>query len=84
MHRVEFTRKAGDELRSLDANMQQRASEAIDGLRNNPRPPGCKKLHGEKSVWRIRIGSFRIVYQVRDDQLQVLIIKIAHRKDVYR
>jgi mRNA interferase RelE/StbE len=84
MYRVEFTRRAERELRELIPDIQTRVAEAVKRLEQNPRPPGCKKLHGEKSLWRVRVGDFRIVYRVHDDVLQVLVIKIGNRKDVYQ
>jgi len=56
----------------------------MDALAINPRPKGVKKLTGLDSLYRIRTGDYRIVYQVRDDRLIVLVVRIGHRKDVYR
>lgn len=68
----------------LNEDIRKRVAGAVEGLKIIPRPPGCKKLHGEKSLWRVRVGNFRIVYRVQDDVLLVLVIKIADRKDAYR
>ena len=57
---------------------------AVDKLRSNPRPPGCVKLQGEDVLWRIRVGDYRVVYAIREEELIVLVVKVAHRKDVYR
>jgi mRNA interferase RelE/StbE len=54
------------------------------GLANDPRPPGCDKLAGLEALYRIRVGHYRIVYQIRDQELVVLIVKIRHRREVYR
>jgi len=56
----------------------------IDGLATNPRPPGAKKLKGVAEAWRIRIGDFRIVYEIRDRILLVLVVRVAHRREAYR
>ncbi|WP_394365405.1 type II toxin-antitoxin system RelE family toxin [Mucilaginibacter gotjawali] len=52
-------------------------------LEKNPRPPGCKKLTGRKS-WRIRVGDYRIIYNISDHLLQIMVIDIGHRKEIYR
>lgn len=61
-----------------------RIKVAIDRLIENPRPAGCKKIKGSENSYRIRIGSYRVVYLIVDSLLIVTIIRIAHRKDVYR
>jgi mRNA interferase RelE/StbE len=63
---------------------QKRADEHIRQLADNPRPTGCIKLSGYQNLWRIRVGNYRIIYDIQDQQLTVLIITIAHRRDVYR
>ena len=56
----------------------------MDALAANPRPKGVKKLSGPDDLYRIRVGDYRIVYQIHDDRLIVLVVRIGHRKDVYR
>ncbi|MBI4859577.1 MAG: type II toxin-antitoxin system RelE/ParE family toxin [Candidatus Riflebacteria bacterium] len=56
----------------------------IDGLSQNPRPPGVKKLAGEEHLCRIRVGDHRVVHEIQDDRLLVLVVRIGHRRDVYR
>jgi mRNA interferase RelE/StbE len=58
--------------------------EAVNGLTNNPRPFGCIKLTGSQNSYRIRVGVFRIIYTIKDEILTVDVIKIAHRKNVYK
>jgi len=53
-------------------------------LSDEPRPLGCRKIAGVAGLWRIRVGNYRIVYQIREKELLVLVIKVGHRKDVYR
>ncbi|MBK8477985.1 MAG: type II toxin-antitoxin system RelE/ParE family toxin [Opitutaceae bacterium] len=67
-----------------DATLKTRISRMVDALAVNPRPPGCKKLKGEEEVWRVRVGDYRILYEVRDAQLVVLVIDIANRAKAYR
>jgi mRNA interferase RelE/StbE len=64
--------------------MQARLVEAADALASNPRPHGVKKLQGDENLWRIRVGAYRIVYEIHDDRLVVLVIRIGDRKDIYR
>lgn len=66
--------------RKLD---RQKVVAQIQALADNPRPPGCEKLSGEER-YRVRQGWYRIVYAVDDKQRSVLVVKVAHRKDVYR
>jgi mRNA interferase RelE/StbE len=54
------------------------------GLAENPYPPGCKKLAGDEGFWRIRVGDYRVVYTVIQSKLVVLVVKIGHRREVYR
>ncbi|HSL57674.1 MAG TPA: type II toxin-antitoxin system mRNA interferase toxin, RelE/StbE family [Acidimicrobiales bacterium] len=63
---------------------QQRIRAAIDLLADEPRPSGCTKLVGEDSVYRVRIGDYRIVYEVIDARLVVHVVRVGHRRDVYR
>ena len=62
---------------------RQRITSRIRRLSENPRPPGCQKLSG-RDLFRIRQGVYRIVYSIQDEQLTVLVIKVGHRRDVYR
>jgi mRNA interferase RelE/StbE len=56
---------------------------AIKNLESNPRPSNCKKLTG-RDAWRIRVADYRIIYEVRDNDLMIYVITIGHRKDIYR
>jgi len=58
--------------------------EAIEGLGEDPRPHGSRKLVGEQTAWRIRIGDYRVIYDVFDAELVVSIVRAAHRRDAYR
>ena len=62
---------------------RQRIVRRIEGLADNPRPPGCQKLSGQDR-YRVRQGEYRIVYSVEDEELIVYVVKVGHRKDVYR
>lgn len=64
--------------------MAARIAEAIDALASDPRPSGCRKLVGTDRVYRVRVGDYRVVCEVCDDRLLVLVIKLGHRREVYR
>jgi mRNA interferase RelE/StbE len=83
-YRIEFTNPADREFKKLDAVVKQRISDAVVGLENNPRPPGCAALKGYKDIYRIRIGKFRVIYEVKDKVLLILVIRVAKREDVYK
>ena len=70
-------------LRTLDPPGRRRVQAAIDLLAEDPRPPGARQLVGGAGEWRVRTGDFRIVYDIRDGALLVLVVKVGHRRDVY-
>jgi mRNA interferase RelE/StbE len=82
-YQVTLAASAKKELRDLPSDVVQRIWDKIGELPDNPRPSGCKKLHGYKGRWRIRIGHYRVVYEIDDAQHIVDITRIAHRKEVY-
>jgi mRNA interferase RelE/StbE len=69
---------------ALDKPVRKRVSAAIDALATDPRPQGAKALTGMTGVLRVRVGDYRIVYEVQDDQLVVLVIDVGHRREIYR
>ncbi len=83
-YQIEFVKQAAKQLKALPAQEQERLQPKIDALANEPRPIGVIKLTGEEDLYRIRVGDYRIVYSIQDDQLLVLVVKIGHRRDVYR
>ncbi len=84
MYHVELAPAAVRQLRKLERGVQARVEAKINSLQQNPRPPGVEKLEGAESLYRVRVGDFRIVYQINDKRLLVLVVKVADRKDVYR
>jgi len=70
-------------LARIDRENQKRIIEAIYQLAECPRPSGCKKLIG-RDAWRVRVGTYRIIFEIRDDRLLILVIAIGDRKDIYR
>lgn len=84
-YRVEWSPAAWREFQALDGGIQRRLAAAVDGLAQNPRPPGAKRMHGRAAdVWRIRVGDYRLLYQIRGDVLVVFVVKVGHRREVYR
>jgi len=75
---------AARELRKLPNEIQKRIGKKIDELANNPRPPDAKALTGSEGLLRIRAGDYRIVYTVKDQVLIILVVRIGHRRDIYR
>jgi mRNA interferase RelE/StbE len=71
-------------LDKLPHSVRGRVVGGLKQLRDNPRPAGSVKLAGDENLWRIRIGSYRVVYEIHDAKLVILVLRVAHRKDVYR
>lgn len=83
-YRLVLSKPAVKALHGLPAATNTRIAGAIDGLRNDPRPPGCKKLRSNEELWRIRVGDHRVIYAI-DDAVRVIDVRrIGNRKDVYR
>lgn len=71
-------------LSRLDRDIRHRVGSRIDSLARDPRPPGTEKLSGADDLYRVRVGEYRVIYQIRDKELIVLVVRVGHRKDVYR
>jgi mRNA interferase RelE/StbE len=82
-YRVILTKSVQKELDRLPDEIVNRILARLAGLETNPRPPDVKKLKGRKA-WRIRVGDYRVIYEIHDRELRVLVITIGHRGDVYR
>lgn len=80
---VIIPKSAQKELDRLPDDITKRILDALAGLKTRPRPPGCKKLRGE-SAWRIRVGDYRVIYEIHDRILRVVVVTIGHRREVYR
>jgi mRNA interferase RelE/StbE len=81
---IELAKSAEKELRRIDGRYIPKIFAVIESLAKEPRPIGCKKLSGSNHTYRIRIGTYRVIYDIQESRLLVLVIKIAHRKDVYQ
>lgn len=82
-YQVRLAPAAVRQLRKLDPPGRRRVQAAIDLLAEEPRPPGARQLIGGAGEWRVRTGSFRIIYDILDGELLVLVVKVGHRRDVY-
>jgi len=78
-----FRRSVAKDLRRFPREDVRRILQRIRALASDPRPPGCEKLSGLER-YRVRQGVYRIVYEIEDDRLIVLVVKVGHRRDVYR
>ncbi len=83
-YQIEWKKSARKELRKLPSDMIQKIMEVAESLSETPFPPNCRKLVGSEQTWRIRIGNYRIIYNIYSSILVVEIIRVAHRKDAYR
>ncbi|MGH7236784.1 MAG: type II toxin-antitoxin system RelE family toxin [Nitrospiraceae bacterium] len=81
---VHLAPAAERQLKALDKPIQQRIVRRLRKLEGNPRPHGIEKLTGSEDFYRIREGDYRIIYTIKDKDLIVLVVKIGHRKDIYR
>ena len=84
VYEVKFNPGAGRALSKLNLQDQRRIIRRVEDLAVNPRPPGVKKLAGPDALWRIRVGDYRVIYQIFDKVLVIVIVTIGHRGDVYR
>ena len=82
-YQLKITRSALKELKGLPEGIRQRIRQAIHALADEPRPRGCKKLKGQTD-YRIRVGDYRVLYEIDDDAQIVVVWRVGHRRDVYR
>ena len=83
--RLRFSSAARRDLRRLDARVRNRIENAIEDLTDNPYPRPSLKLKGVDRTWRIRVGAFRVVYEVHEDVILIIVLKVARRsEDTYR
>jgi len=82
-YQIEISSRAAKQLKKLPPDIRDRINEKILELAENPRPNGVVKLEDDDR-YRIRVGSYRVLYEIKDDLLIVKVVKVAHRKEVYR
>ena len=83
-YRVEVAEAAVRSLRKLDPTARRRVQAAIELLAEQPRPSGARRLVGGDGLMRVRTGDYRIVYEIHDDVLVVLVVAVGHRREIYR
>jgi mRNA interferase RelE/StbE len=81
---ITYKPSAAKALRKLDRQHQRAIVTAIEALAREPRPGGVKKLQGGSGEYRIRVGSYRVVYDIRDGELLILVLHLGHRREIYR
>lgn len=81
---ITYKPSAAKVLRKLDRQYQRTIITAIDTLAHQLRPDGVKKLQGGEGEYRLRVGSYRVIYDINDSELIVLVLHLGHRKDIYR
>ena len=87
LHTLEFTHAALRELEKLDPSVRRKVFSDIEKLKENPRPHGVEKMETKEKLYRIYVGpgkNHRAIYQIRDEALLILVVKVGDRKDVYR
>ena len=72
------------QMRKLEASARRRVQAVIDLLADDPRPPAARQLVGGAGEWRVRTGDYRVVYEIHDGELLILVVMVGHRRDVYR
>ncbi|MGH3916720.1 MAG: type II toxin-antitoxin system RelE family toxin [Pseudonocardiaceae bacterium] len=82
-YRVTLAPSAKRQLRKFDPQVRRRIQAAIELLADEPRPPVATRLVGGEGEWRVRTGDYRIVYEIHDDELIVLVLRVGHRRDIY-
>ena len=82
-YEIQFTSSFEKDLRNLPKQVVEKIVPIVMNLANNPRPSGCKKLKGSKLNYRIRIGDYRVIYEIEDSILRISVLGASHRKDIY-
>jgi mRNA interferase RelE/StbE len=81
---IEVKRSAAKELRKIPKADQKRIADKIDSLAQNPPNPTATKMKGNNPFHKVRVGDYRIIYEIQEEVLIILVVKIGHRKDVYK
>jgi len=84
VHEVYLERAAERQLKRLPAEDFQKVISHIEGLAENPRPTGCRKITGAERDWRIRVGDYRIIYEIDDKARAVRVMRVRRRREAYR
>lgn len=82
-YKIFFKKSVEQDLKTIPETDLKKILERIQALSEDPRPPGCEKLTGQQR-YRLRQGRYRILYSIQDDEMSVWVVKVGHRKDIYR
>ncbi len=83
-YRVTLAPSAARQLRRFDPQVRRRIQAALELLASEPRPPAAIQLVGGSGEWRVRTGDYRIVYEIHDDHLLILVLRMGHRREIYQ
>ena len=81
---IEWRKSTKKDLRRIAATEVSKIVAAVTDLANDPRPPGCTKMQGSDLAYRIRIGDYRVIYEIFEDRLVIEVVRVSHRREVYR
>jgi len=84
MYQIELTKGAIKQLNKLPTNIKERIEAQILDLAIEPRPDGVKKLKGDENYYRIRVGDYRIIYEIYDEILLITVVRVGHRSKIYK
>jgi mRNA interferase RelE/StbE len=83
-YKLVFRKSVARDLRRIPNRDLKRILSTIDSLAAEPRPAGCEKLSGQERRFRVRQGDYRVIYEIKDDEVVVVVVKVGHRRDIYR
>jgi len=81
---VQVRPAARKQINAITPPDRARILRKVEALADDPRPPGVRKLTGADAHWRLRVGDYRVVYAIRDEQLLVTVLEVGHRREIYR
>jgi len=84
MYEILLENRAEHDLRRLSTAIFSRIMQKIQDLSQNPGPPGCRKIVGAKNDWRLRVGDYRVIFEIDDQDQAVRIMRVRHRREAYR
>jgi len=84
IYEVTLAPAAARQLRKFDPQVRRRIQAAIELLANDPRPPTATRLVGGAGEWRVRTGDYRIIYEIEENRLLVLVLNVGHRREIYQ
>lgn len=83
-YKIKYDKRFIKELEKIPSNIREKLKLAIEGLKDTPRPSGCIKLTGYKNLYRIRVGDYRVGYEIHDQLVVIVLVTVAHRRDIYK